>query len=231
MIKTLWSEIRQKDRYLAVSDLVRDSQPSVSYYSLLALSSIIIVSGVLLSNSAMLIGGMLITPVLTPILLISLAIVTSKTKIIGNMTSMLLKSFGIVFGISFIVGLVMGKPGNKDFFSVVLFDDSVKAAFLYFIVAFMSGAAATFAWIRKEIATALPGISIAISLVPPISIVGVWLSQGNFELARFFLVVFLFNIVGIVMSSIIVFSILDFYKTGDEMVQNINTIKKINGQE
>ncbi|HMO78822.1 MAG TPA: DUF389 domain-containing protein [Candidatus Paceibacterota bacterium] len=216
----VWQDIQQHDRYVAISELIRDSQPNSIYYSLLVLSSIIIASGVLLANSAILIGGMLVTPVLTPILLLSLAIVTSRPIVIKRTSKLIAKSVGLIFAISFMAGLIFGVPEDKEFFNHAIFNNSLQAAFLYFLVAFASGVAATFAWIRKEVSNILPGISIAVSLVPPISLIGVWLAQNEIQLARYFLLIFLFNMIGIIMSSMIVFSLLNFYKSGDNLKIN-----------
>jgi uncharacterized hydrophobic protein (TIGR00271 family) len=224
--KYIWADIKNKDKYTAIAELIKDSQANANYFSLLILSAIIIAAGVLLANSAILIGGMLITPVLTPILLLALAIVTSNTEAVRRSSLLILKSITIIFLISMIASLLFGIPEDKEFFSVALLNDSIRAAFLYFLVAFTSGIAATFAWIRKEISSLLPGISIAISLVPPIALVGIWLGQGDIFMARFFLVIFLFNLVGIIMSSMIVFSVLHFYKTNDKINEEIETNDK-----
>ncbi len=222
----IWADIKNKDKYTAITELIKDSQANANYFSLLILSAIIIAAGVLLANSAILIGGMLITPVLTPILLLALAIVTSNTEAVRRSGLLILKSITIIFLISMIASLLFGIPEDKEFFSVALLNDSIRAAFLYFLVAFTSGIAATFAWIRKEISSLLPGISIAISLVPPIALVGIWLGQGDIFMARFFLVIFLFNLVGIIMSSMIIFSILHFYETNDKINEEIETNDK-----
>lgn len=228
--KAIWSDIKQKDRYLAISELIRGSQPNTNYYSLLILSSVIISAGLLLANSAILIGGMLVTPVLTPVLLLSLGIVTSRMIVIRQTSKLIVRSFGLVFIISFLTSFIFGIPENREFFNNAIFNNTLQSAFLYFLVAFASGVAATFAWIRKEIANVLPGISIAVSLVPPAALVGLWLAQGDLTMARYFLFIFLFNMLGIVMSSMIVFSLLNFYRSGDNLLinseENNSSIKK-----
>lgn len=224
--QTLWGDIKARDRYRVVSELVMDGQESPTYYSLLILSSVIISAGLLLANSAILIGGMLVTPVLTPILLLALGIVTAKPRVIRSTSKLIAKSAGLIFAVSFLAALVFDVPDSEEFFSSALFNNTINAAFLYFIVAFTSGVAATFAWIRKEVSNMLPGISIAVSLVPPIALVGVWLAQANIEMARFFFLVFLLNLFGLVMSSMIIFSILGFYRSADEVSHNFNSIEK-----
>jgi uncharacterized hydrophobic protein (TIGR00271 family) len=215
-----------KEQYRAVSELVLEAQADNTYYALIILSSVIISAGVLLANSAILIGGMLITPLLSPILLIALGIVTSKPRLIKRTSLLILKSIGLIFAISFMTGLIFEIPENREFFSSVLFNNTMNAAFLYFLVALASGVAATFSWVRKEMKNIMAGISIAISLVPPISLVAIWLANNDPGMARIFLLIFLFNLFGIIMSSMIVFSMLKFYRAGNHVTHAINKIEE-----
>lgn len=214
-------QIPVSEKYRAVDELISESRENKDYYSLLVLSSVIIAAGILLANSAILIGGMLVTPILNPILLIALGVAASKPEVLKRTGKLIIKSAGIIIGISFIAGFIFSVPENGDFYRSSLFDNSLRSAFLYFLVAFASGIAATFAWVRKGVSDILPGISIAVALVPPLSMVGVWLATLDLDLARYFLFVFLFNLVGIVMGSMIVFSMLGFYKTGFHIVKRI----------
>jgi uncharacterized membrane protein len=78
------------------------------------------------------------------------------------------------------------------------------------MVALASGIAAAFAWAKKEISEVLPGVSLAVTLVPPLSLVGIWLSKGSIEAVRFYSSVLLLNFFGIIIGSLIVFSLLKF---------------------
>lgn len=214
------------DKYRTISDLIDEGRENGTYYTLLVLSSIIISSGLLLANSAILIGGMLVTPVLTPILLISLGITAGKPLLLRRTAILILKSIGVILAISFISGLMFNVPENTDFYKSSIFDNSLRAAFLYFLVALASGVAATFAWVRKETTNILPGISIAVSLVPPLSLVGIWLAALQGPLLRFFLFVFLFNMVGIIVGGLIVFSMLKFAESEKTIDQKVGEVIK-----
>jgi len=209
------------DKYRAVDDLIEESREDGDYYLLLVLSSVIIAAGILLANSSVLIGGMLITPVLNPILLVALGISTSKTEVLKRTGRLIFKSAMVIVVISFLAGLVFSIPENGDFYRKAIFDNSLTSAFLYFLVAFSAGIAATFAWVRKEVSNTLPGISIAVALVPPLSMIGIWLATLQLDLMRYFLSIFLFNMIGIIMGSMIVFSMLGFYKTGFHITKKI----------
>lgn len=218
--------LNNKDLYHAVSDLIEEGTNDRTYYLMLILSSIIIAAGLLLANSAILVGGMLATPVLTPILLIALAITTSKTNLLKRTSILILKSVLVIMGVSFVAGLLFGVPTDSTFFDSTLFNNSLRAAFLYFIVALVSGFTATFSWVRKEITNILPGISIAVSLVPPVAMVAIWLSVWDLEKMRFFLLVFLFNLFGIIMGSLIMFSLLKVYRSNNLINNKIDKVIK-----
>lgn len=224
---SLWFKITKKDQYLATNDLILESQETPDYYIFLVFSSIIISAGLLLANSAILIGGMLITPLLTPLLSVGLGITIGNFRLIEKSTLMILKSIAIIFSISLIASLIFSVPQNQEFFNSALFNNRIEAAFLYFLVAFASGIGATFAWIRKKTDNTLPGISIAVSLVPPISLVAIWLGSSQFELMRFSLMVFLFNIIGIVGGSMLLFSMFKFYRSAEEIYETVEKLDRV----
>jgi len=120
---------------------------------------------------------------------------------------LLVKSFIVILGGSLLLALIFG---ISNFSSI--FENTTRTAALYFIVAIASGIAATFAWSRKEVADVLPGIAIAVSLVPPLCLIGIGLSGLNLEFVRFYFSVFLFNLLGVVTGSLVAFSLLKFYK-------------------
>lgn len=218
--------VKEQERYRAINDLINESSAVAVYYPLLILSSVIIAAGLLLSNSAILIGGMLVTPLLTPILLISLGITTSQKKLLQHTAILIAKSVGIILTISIILGIIFKLPESSSTYGGSVFENSLRAALLYFLVAFSSGIAATFAWVHKKVNSILPGISIAVSVVPPLSMVGIAISVAQFETMQYFLMIFLLNLFGIIMGGIIVFSMLKFYQAEATVSSKIEEVIK-----
>ena len=66
------------DQYKTVEELLKKSESHSVYYTLLILSVCIVAIGLLLGNAAIVIGGMLVTPILTPILVIALGFSTGQ---------------------------------------------------------------------------------------------------------------------------------------------------------
>lgn len=201
-------EVKKTEQYRTVEELFEKSKPSSLYYTLLVLSAVVVASGLILNNAAIVIGGMLIAPVLTPLLLIALAIVVGEVASVKQSSILIAKSVGILVGVSIAMGILF--EGGS---SLNIFEDSIASGILYFIVAVVSGVAATFAWTRKEVADILPGIAVSVSLVPPLVLCGLALSVFDFELLRSTFLIFVFNFFGIVLGSMVVFSLLKFYKT------------------
>jgi uncharacterized membrane protein len=73
------------------------------------------------------------------------------------------------------------------------------------LVALAAGAAGGFALIREDISEALPGVAIAVALVPPLGAVGITLGTGEPDLAFEALLLFTTNVVAIVLAASVVF--------------------------
>lgn len=209
-------EIKRKEQYRTIDELIKRSEPSQIYYTLLVLSSFIVASGLLLNNATIVIGGMLITPVLAPILMIALGLAIGRPDLLKSVIMSVIKSFLVVIASSILLTFLFG--GASNYYTL---ENTVRTAALYFVVALAAGVAATFAWSRKELAEVLPGIAIAVSLVPPLGLIGISLSLFDFEVARFSFLIFLLNMVGILVGSLVVFSLLKFYKTEKQVEKKV----------
>lgn len=198
------------DQYHTAEELFTQSRPTSTYYLLLAISSVIVAAGLLLGSDAVIIGGALVAPLLTPILFVALALSAGKVSSLPRVSLLLLRSAGYVIALGFVMGFLFG--GVAQTFALV---DISRTAMLYLIVAFASGVAGAFAWARKDVAEVLPGIALSVSLLPPLAGVGISLEQLDPVALRFFIVIFLFNFFGILVGALIIFSLLKFYRTGE----------------
>ena len=214
--------VSKADQYKTVSELFEKSQSNSVYYTLLILSIFIVATGLLLGNSPIVIGGMLVTPVLTPILVIGLSIAVGELGFIKKPGILILKSIFLTIGISAVLTVLFG----ADEIEHGLVND-LRTAILYFIVATTSGVAATIAWVRKQVSDILPGISIAVSLVPPLSLIGINLGILDIEYARFYMIIFALNFVGILMGSFSVVAVSKFQKSEWAIKKKIKETEEI----
>ncbi|MDP3880738.1 MAG: TIGR00341 family protein [bacterium] len=210
----------REEQYHTVDEIIEKSKPSFVYYFLLSISALIITGGLLLSNSAIVIGGMMVAPVLSPIIAMALAITVGRKELLRHEAWYLLKSFVFLILAGFLLTIIFQGPPRDIFF-----ESTMRAAVLYFIVAFCAGAAGTFAFAHKKTSDILPGIAVAVSLVPPLVLIGISLAALNFELTRFSFLVFILNTIGIIFGGIITFSFMKFHRAEKRVDEEIKLLE------
>lgn len=179
----------------------------VRFTVLLFLSTIIATYGVLSDSTATVIGAMIIAPLMTPILATTAALVMGQTK--RASTSFLIVMGGIIMTIllSMVIGWLTFDVISVTQNSQIASRTSPNLDDL--IVAIAAGAAGAFAYSRSDVASSLPGVAIAIALVPPLSVVGVTLSQGEWNSAAGASLLFLTNLLSILLAGGAVFALLN----------------------
>ena len=98
-------KVSQSDRHKFCSNIIDSSAPRADFYFLVILSTLIVALGLLADNVILVIGGMLVTPLLSPILAIALGIVISDYKVIRRSVRIFLVAFILAFLVAFILGL------------------------------------------------------------------------------------------------------------------------------
>jgi uncharacterized hydrophobic protein (TIGR00271 family) len=119
---------------------------------------------------AVLSGAMIITPLMTPVLGTMLSIVLANRT---NLTRSLLLVAGgavVAIAIGWLVGLLVVDPVVAETNSQVA--QRVHPKLIDLVAALATGAVGSVALVRRDISDTLPGVAIAISLVPPLSVVG-----------------------------------------------------------
>ncbi|NEP63431.1 MAG: DUF389 domain-containing protein, partial [Symploca sp. SIO2G7] len=81
----------------------------------------------------------------------------------------------------------------------------IKPTLIDLIIALAAGAAGAFAKTRRSVADALPGVAIAVALVPPLSVIGIGLALPSRLVTLGATVLFSTNLVGIIFSGVLVF--------------------------
>jgi uncharacterized hydrophobic protein (TIGR00271 family) len=149
----------------------------VRFIVLLVLSVLIATGGVLTDSTATVIGAMIVAPLMTPIMGAALAVVAGDLAHLGR--SLLLVVLGVVIavGLSFLFASL--SPSIVDATANSQVAGRVNPRLTDLVVALASGAAGAFALSRRNVSDALPGVAIAISLVPPLCVVGVMLANHD----------------------------------------------------
>ncbi len=196
-----------KERHrVSVIQMIKDSATGDrAFWSLLILSAIIATLGLQAGNGAVIIGAMIIAPLIWPILSVSMSVVKGETKHFGHTIALNFFSFATAVTVSAIITLpFIGQEFNAE----ILLRSSPNITDLF--IALFSGTVAALSVSWPKITSSIAGVAVAASLMPPISVIGIGVANGNFELAYGALLLFLTNIVAIFMASIFVFFILGY---------------------
>ncbi|MDZ8172005.1 TIGR00341 family protein [Microbacterium xanthum] len=172
---------------------------------MLVLSAVIAVAGVLSDSTATVIGAMIIAPLGTPILGVAAGIVTGHRGLVARSFLWVLMGLLIVVVIGWVLSTFIADPAELDNNSQITGRTSPQLMDL--VAALATGTAGAFAMTRRDLSAVLPGVAIAISLVPPLGVVGVCAGQGAWEEALGALLLFASNVVSLVIAGSIVFTL------------------------
>jgi uncharacterized hydrophobic protein (TIGR00271 family) len=170
------------------------------FFVLMVLSAMIAGFGLANDSAAVVIGAMLVAPLMTPILAIAAAVVQgwgrrtveSLAIVVGGALTAIL--VGVVIGLMLLTlrtglplpGEILARTGPN------LIDLGIALA---------AGAAGGFVAVRTEASGALPGVGIAVALVPPLATIGITASLGEWDLAFGALLLFATNLVAMVFAA------------------------------
>jgi uncharacterized hydrophobic protein (TIGR00271 family) len=178
----------------------------VRFTVLLFLSTIIASGGILTDSTATVIGAMIVAPLMTPILATTAALVMGRTKRAYQSGLTVLSGIIMVVILGWLIGtlsvVVISFESNSQITA------RIAPNIIDLVVALAAGAAGAFAFSRDDVADSLPGVAIAIALVPPLCVVGISLSQGQWEAAIGSSLLFLTNLLSILLAGGAVFALL-----------------------
>ena len=172
--------------------------------------SIIIVSiGLNINSQAVIIGAMLISPLMSPILGIGLSVAINDRDALYNAL--------MHFGAAILIAVIFS---TAYFFITPLdeFTEQIGArtapTFLDVLIALFGGVAGIISIARKDISTTLPGVAIATALMPPLCVCGYGLAHGSWEIASRSFYLFFLNSVFVALATFLIVRYLGFpYKT------------------
>jgi uncharacterized hydrophobic protein (TIGR00271 family) len=183
----------------------RGARANIDYYMLILLSSAIATLGLILNSGAVIIGAMLVAPLMNPILAIGNGLVLGNFLLMRRGLKAVLNGVCIVIAVAaaFVIFLPVHEPGSE-----ILARTEPNVFDL--LVALAAGAAAAYGVSRKSVAAALPGVAIAVALVPPLCVVGYGFGTARFLVAGGALLLFATNFAAIIMAGAAVFYFLGF---------------------
>ncbi len=167
-----------------------------AYWVLLALSAVIASAGVINDSTATVIGAMIVAPLMTPILGTALSIVLARRRAMLRSVLLVVGGAALVIAIAFLLGTIVPMDITATTNSQV--SGRISPRLIDLVAALATGFVGAFALIRSEISDTLPGVAIAISLVPPLAVVGLTAETGAWAESVGALLLFSTNVVAII---------------------------------
>ncbi|WP_298751330.1 DUF389 domain-containing protein [uncultured Serinicoccus sp.] len=185
--------------FLTLGDRFRNL---TAFWVLLVLAGVIASAGVVADSTATVIGAMIVAALMTPILGTAVAVVLAdRRQLVVNILTVLGASLAVVV-IGYLVGLVVLTDVVAATNSQV--SGRVSPRLIDLLAAVATGMVGAFALVRSDVSDTLPGVAIAISLVPPLAVVGLTLESGAPDEAVGALLLFGTNVAAIIATGTLV---------------------------
>lgn len=185
---------------------IRDNKRIKGANAWLLMCSIMVASlGLDLNSPAVIIGAMLISPLMSPILGVGMAVGINDRK----MLSISIQHFGIAILIALITSVLYFwiSPIKYPTEQILI---RTSPTFLDVVIAFFGGVAGIVSGSRLDKSNAIPGVAIATALMPPLCVTGYGMANGNWEIMYKSFYLFFFNAVFVAIATYLMVQFLKF---------------------
>jgi len=181
------------------------------YAVLLVIATLLATFGLYKDSATIIVAAMLIEQVVVPILAFAFALVTGDPRRQINAAIVITLSACATTGIAWLVTrtLLSDRIAVSD---QIVSNSSPNLTDL--VVALIAGAAGAYTILNRNRLTALPGVAVGLSLVPPLCAAGLLLGRGNTAMAGGAFLMYLTNLAAIVLSAALVFVLYGYLPRG-----------------
>ncbi len=186
-----------------------ESRQRVTRFAILmALSTAIATFGIATDSTAVVIGAMLVAPLMTPILGLSAGLINGKTQAALFSAAVVLGGSVGAIGFSWMLGALI--PNIAEVIENGQVVSRTAPSLLDLAIAIAAGIAGAYGVSKAETSDALPGVAVAIALIPPLSVIGITLHASDLSQAAGATLLFLTNLFAIILMAGIVFLIVGY---------------------
>ena len=178
-----------------------------NFFALLLFATVIATYGVLSNSTATVIGAMIVAPLMGPIMATTSAVVMGSMPRALRAFALVLAGIATVIIFSYLLSWVVPDV-TISFTSNGEITSRINPGLYALLTALGAGAAGAFIISRAEIADSMGGVAIAISLVPPLCVVGIALQQGQLDAAGGAFLLFMTNFLAILLAGGVVLVVL-----------------------
>lgn len=181
-------------------DLLAESTPDSTYLILIVSSCAIATFGLLSNSTAVIIGAMIIAPLMLPIRGLAFGALEGNVLLFRRGLVAVAVGTGLAVALAWLLGTMIG---IASFGSEVLARS--EPTLLDLGIAIAAGSISGYAKVQPKISESLAGTAIAVALMPPLCVIGLGLSQANWNLSQGATLLYLTNLLGITLSCMLTF--------------------------
>jgi uncharacterized hydrophobic protein (TIGR00271 family) len=178
-----------------------------NFFALLLFATVIATYGVLSNSTATVIGAMIVAPLMGPMMATTSAVVMGSLPRALRAFALTVAGIAAVIIFSYLLTFVVPDV-TISFTSNGEITSRINPGLYALLTALGAGAAGAFIISRAEIADSLGGVAIAISLVPPLCVVGISLQKGQLNAAAGASLLFMTNFLAILLAGGVVLIVL-----------------------
>ncbi|MDD5760928.1 MAG: TIGR00341 family protein [bacterium] len=192
-----------------VKSVYAETEISAGYFFAIGVANLIALCGLLTNSLTVIIGAMLISPLMGPILSTGFAFVTGNRAIGTQALRKIAISVAVTLAIAAIATIL---SPLKDPTAEIL--SRTRPNFYDLVIAVLAGSAGAVALCtKKNYLTVVPGVAIATAVIPPLSVAGYGIGIGSARILGGGFLLFFTNFVAILLSTVVVFSVYGFLPT------------------
>lgn len=189
-----WRGIREIHHKEVVGHAIDEAALSGRYIFMNVMSCGIAILGLLLSSPAVIIGAMLISPLMGPIMLMGFSLAILDLAALRQAAISLAAGMAVALATAFLIVFI--SPLTEITSEILA---RARPNFFDLLVAIFSGLAGGYAAIHRKGET-IVGVAIATALMPPLAVTGFGLASGHFEIAGGAFFLFMTNLLAIALS-------------------------------
>ena len=197
------ASLTPKEKSEVLSQLKVGLQARADFYLMVALAAAIAITGLIMNDGSIVLGAMLVSPLMSPIVGIACGIALGNPDLIRRSSASTFKGMAVVLGVGVLMTFLLPDVEPTD---QIL--SRTHPGIFDLLAALAAGAAGAYSLGKKSVAGALPGVAMALSLEPPLATAGFGISTSQFWIVGGALLLFLTNLAAIVLSGVLVYLLL-----------------------
>ncbi|MGE0599072.1 MAG: DUF389 domain-containing protein [Dehalococcoidia bacterium] len=208
----LLPSLTEAERMRTYSSMRRSARGGPDFTFLIIVATAIAGLGLCANSATVIIGAMLVAPLMTPIMGLGMGVSVGDARLVRISAQSIMRGVVTVLAVGLTLGFLI--PVGSLTGEMVA---PTHPAPLDVAVALASGAGGAYALCRRGAASALPGVAIAVSLVPPLTTSGIAAAAGQEQAAAGASLLFLLNLTAVSFASTVVFLWLGFRPHADRI--------------